>query len=337
MAIMNSKALIRQLLGAASLMAAFLGMASAAAQAEPMGQLTSAAAQRPSNVPAGYVITPFGYFHPSCVQEIHPQEKLLDHGRIQGADGSVRTGVLCQHVRYTLRGEAISPRDTHPAARPAASASAQDAVNGWVLDTELTTSSAYGGINARWTVPAAPAAADGQVVYFFPGLQDTNNVQSILQPVLGWNAFNDNRWTIASWNCCQDGAVNYSTPQNVASGDLIVGTVRNNCAAGTRTCTSWNINTQDISRNVSSALNQTSNYGQTFNWAFGGVLEVYGVSRCDDYPRDGAMSFTSIQLLDINKKPITRSASLGWRANVLQQAGCNLNASASPSVANLSY
>ena len=28
----------------------------------------------------------------------------------------------------------------------------------------------------------------------------------------------------------------------------------------------------------------TSSFGQTFNWAFGGVLEVYNVAQCSDYP-----------------------------------------------------
>ncbi|OHX18913.1 hypothetical protein, partial [Chromobacterium sphagni] len=280
MAILN-KAWIRHLLHGATLLAILQALAPLPAQAEA-NRLTTASANRPADVPANYVVTPFGFFHPSCVQEIKRQEKLLADGRIQAADGNIRAGASCGHVRYGAHGEAIAAHDAQAGPRPAAST--QDTANGWVEDTDLVTSSAYGGINASWAVPAAPVGSDGQVVYFFPGLQDRDNVQSILQPVLGWNAFNDNAWTIASWNCCQNGAVNYSTPQTVNSGDQIVGTVQNNCAAGTATCASWSINTLDITLNVSSALNRTSNYGQTFNWAFGGVLEVYGVAGCQDYP-----------------------------------------------------
>jgi hypothetical protein len=36
-----------------------------------------AGAHRPGNVPAGYVVTPFGYFHPSCVQSIAEDDALL--------------------------------------------------------------------------------------------------------------------------------------------------------------------------------------------------------------------------------------------------------------------
>jgi hypothetical protein len=334
MAILTGKAWIKSLLRGLALLASLQIAATQADVGHPA--LTAASAQRPANVPADYLVTPFGYFHPSCVQEIGPKETLLAHGRILTAAGGSRAGARCLHARYNMRGQAIGPHDRQAAALPEA-VSTQDAVNGWVEDTELVTSSAYGGINASWTVPAAPDSSDGQVVYFFPGLQDHNNVQSILQPVLGWNAFNDNAWTIASWNCCQDGAVNYSTPQTVNSGDQIVGTVQNNCAAGTATCASWNINTADVTLNLASALNGTSNYGQTFNWAFGGVLEVYGVNGCQDYPRDGAISFSNIQLFDVNKKQITKAASLGWSPNVLQQGSCNLNSSAAAAVSTLSY
>ena len=45
---------------------------------------------RPANVPDGYVITPFGYFHPSCVQSLAKGERLMADGRLQHANGSVQ-------------------------------------------------------------------------------------------------------------------------------------------------------------------------------------------------------------------------------------------------------
>ena len=38
---------------------------------------------RPASVPSGYVITPFGYFHPSCVRQVNEGETLLGDGRIR--------------------------------------------------------------------------------------------------------------------------------------------------------------------------------------------------------------------------------------------------------------
>jgi hypothetical protein len=36
----------------------------------------------------------------------------------------------------------------------------------------------------------------------------------------------------------------------------------------------------------------TSSYGQTFNWAFGGVLEVYNIVQCGDYPNGLADNYS---------------------------------------------
>ena len=78
------------------------------------------------------------------------------------------------------------------------------------------------------------------------------------------------------------------------------------CGAGTNTCSSWDIVTEDLRTGNFSALVNTSNFGQTFNWAFGGVLEIYNVASCSDYPNNpngvtgGAydISFNQITLWD---------------------------------------
>ncbi len=57
-------------------------------------------------------------------------------------------------------------------------------------------------VYSQWTVPPAPASNDGQTLYFFNGLEDINDVVSIIQPVLGWNGNGLSNWSIAAWNCC---------------------------------------------------------------------------------------------------------------------------------------
>ncbi|MBX9297884.1 hypothetical protein K5M33_03375 [Chromobacterium vaccinii] len=288
---------------------------------------TANAASRPTGVPQNYLITPFGYFHPSCVREVADGARLMD------ADAPP---ACASRVHFDAQGKAAAA--TGPTTKTPRAANSLAAINGWVEDSELVATSPYAGINASWQVPAAPASRGGQVVYFFPGLQDSHNVQSILQPVLGWNAFGDQAWTIASWNCCRNGAANYSTPRTVSSGDLIAGRVWHDCAAGAAACGSWNVETRDATQNTLTTLSHTSNYGQSFNWAFGGVLEVYGVANCQNYPADGVISFSSIQLLDINKQIISNPASLAWSANILQQGGgCNYHAAASAATTALSY
>ena len=63
---------------------------------------------RPANVPSDYVITPFGYFHPSCVRQTQEGETLLADGRIRFADGSEETAApACGFPRYTPKGELV--------------------------------------------------------------------------------------------------------------------------------------------------------------------------------------------------------------------------------------
>ena len=145
---------------------------------------------RPPQVPAEYIVTPFGYFHPSCVAHLAPDEVLLEGGLvIQKADGTVYPGPVCEYPHYTARGEmfangsAIEP--------PTISHS-------WIVAGSVSDDSSYGEVVANWNVPSTPLSFDDQVLYFFPGLEDQEGATTILQPVLGFNADFTRGWGIAS-------------------------------------------------------------------------------------------------------------------------------------------
>jgi hypothetical protein len=163
---------------------------------------------------------------------------------------------------------------------------------------------------AEWTVPPIPTAKDGQTLYYFPGLEDIKDVVTILQPVLGWNHDFAKAWSIASWNCCVSGTTYESTPQHASPGDTILGYIFDTCKAGTLTCGTWDVVTWDLQNGKFTQLINTSNFKQTFNWAFGGVLEVYNIKQCADYPSNGtywgshAMSFNEIGLYDDSFKVV---------------------------------
>ena len=178
---------------------------------------------RPLEVPEGYVVTPFGYFHPSCVLMLAEGQILLADGRVQYADGTVEpSSGMCSYPHYTPSG-AIVPAD-EPASKPNPLT-----INGWVESVSVTSNASYGKIAATWLVPPSPTSNDGQCLYFFPGFEDSNDVLSIVQPVLQWGggcyisggAF----WLVASWNCCMSGTTWYSTPLDVSVGDTILGTI----------------------------------------------------------------------------------------------------------------
>lgn len=273
-----------------------LGFMTAQAQA-PAGL------HRPATVPEGYVVTPFGYAHPSCVRQLAEGDtSQLDRGVIQHANGSREKLQACSYPRYTAKGE--------PASISATPGPESPTINGWVESTQAVTNTSYGEVYSLWTVPPAPTSNDGQTVYFFPGLEDTadngSNSYTILQPVLGWT---NGQWTIASWNCCYNGVQLYSSPKTVNPGDPIVGTISSTCAAGTLSCPTWNITT-NVAAGASTTLTNTSSYGQTFNWAFGGVLEAYDIAQCSDYPPSGSLDFET-SLYDNNLNGISNP---GWSA-----------------------
>ena len=260
---------------------------------------------RPATVPEAYVVTPFGYFHPSCVRQLAEGDTLLeDESAIQHADGSMGNLPACGYLHYTPSGE-IAVEGTTAVVPPMIGHS-------WIEAGSVTTSTSYGQLTATWTVPPAPASNDGQTVYFFPGFEQDSGRTTILQPVLGWNADFAAAWGIASWNCCPGGNSIESKPLSVTSGDKINGAIQDTCAAGTPSCPTWNVVTADATVSKSTPLRSTSSAGHTFNWAFGGALEVYSVSQCADYPPNGQLSISGITLDDDNFNPISNPV---WSVN----------------------
>jgi hypothetical protein len=250
---------------------------------------------RPHNVPYGYLITPFGYFHPSCVQKLAKGERLLTDGRVQHADGTVDVNVaVCNYPRYTATGLPVN-----------GGAAIVPQIDGWVENANITTGSAtesYGALIATWTVPPQPTGQDDEVLFFFPGFEDINDYQtSILQPVLQWAP---REWTIASWNCCLNGITVESPPVNVRSGDVIYGSITSTCPAGTVSCATWNVLSLDLFTGESTTLSDTPSEGQMFNWAFGGVLEAYNIVSCADFPPNRQIVFGHVTVFDEYLHPI---------------------------------
>jgi hypothetical protein len=272
--------------------------------------LTSAGANRPVTVPANYLITPFGYFHPSCIRHLADGDTVQkEENAVRHADGTFDTVRGCAYRRYAVDGSEISGEEP-----PFISHS-------WIEAASTTTTSSFGKLTAEWTVPPTPTSKDGQTVYLFPGLEDINHVVTILQPVLGWNSDYASAWGIASWNCCTQGTVFEATPQRVNPGDTILGYMFESCAAGTLSCSRWNVVTLDLQSGKFSHLLMTSSQGQTFNWAFAAALEVYNIKQCSDYPSNGSLpgshviSFNQIGLYNNKFAQITNPA---WSVSVVQ-------------------
>ena len=280
-----------------SLLLAFLVSTTALAQ-QPAGP------DRPAGVPDGYVITPSGYFHPSCVRQLAEGDTLLsDKLAIQHANGTIENLSACEYPHFTPSGEVAG--EGLPAAVPLTMSS-------WVEDAQTTEDpppgTSYGELTAIWTVPPVPTNSSNcttfpnncQIVAFFPGLQQTSDLSdTILQPTLAWNEYRTfpGAWAIASWECCPGGQNLLSTPVGVNPNDKIKGFIRSTCSAGTITCPTWKVTTFDVNLNKGTTYPVSGNT-LTFNWAFAGVLEAYKINQCSDYPPNGQLIFSSVALYD---------------------------------------
>lgn len=265
----------------------------ARAEIAPLARVADmSAAARPAGVPLDYVITPAGYFHATCVVQLDDGEQLTPEGDVLQRDRSVRNVAACRHASFDLRGarHAIEPQGLE--ARPAAAS-----FSGWYADSQSSATPPASQMTADWIVPAAPSSHVGQTLYFFPGLEASPNVVTILQPVLGWNSYSNGTWTMANWNCCKSGTVYTGNPITVRPGDQIHGAMTGSGCTRTSPCTRWTITSTDQTTGQSTTLNTVS-YGQLFNWYFGGVMEVYGVSACAQLPASGSITFTNVRVYD---------------------------------------
>ena len=281
-----------------------------------------------ARVPNYYVATPSGYFHPSCIRQLN-EEDILDaeHALIRHADGSSEDIPACEYPGYSARGEVIDFRAPE-LVEPTISHS-------WIENASVVSSTSFGELNGTWIVPAAPKSNDGQTVYFFTGLEDAPSPKefSILQPVLGWFS---GEWTIASWNCCIKGTTFHSAIVPVKAGDTILGTMKNTCTKGTLSCSTWNITTKDMTSGESTTLSKSPSSGQTFNWAFSGVLEVYSIAKCSDYPPNGGLTISDVQLYDDSFKLVSNPGwSISWDNTDSPQ--CNYGVTPSATKVALDY
>jgi len=290
---------------------------------------------RPVNVPSDYVITPFGYFHPSCVREARSGETVLADGRLQFEDGTEETvASYCSFPHYTAKGELV--------VEGTKSLAPNEISWSWIEAGQVSGSIPYDGVLATWTVPQTPTTNHGQTIYLFPGLMHTTaNPELIIQPVLGWNDGQPaGPWNIASWNCCPSGMVWYSTPLTVTTGDQIYGTVLAACGSVTvQACSKWNITTRDVTTQQSTTLNVVYGSLITFEWAVSGALEVYSVYECTDFPPDGSTTFSNVALFDNYFRRFTHPgwSPMYWVTKGQTDPWCNYSATTTDTTATLNY
>jgi hypothetical protein len=262
------------------------------------------------------VFTPAGWYHRSCVYEVPNGARVSRTGQVTRSDDS----------SYQL------PECPYPGRRTEAGVRASLPVNnGWIEDARYSLPDrAYGGATARWNAPANPLGSYSgvRVYYTFPGLWSN---EYIVQPVLqyGYNGyFGGSYWTAASWHCDDGSNCTHSTPISVSAGDAMLGSVTaSDCQGGE--CW-WTVIARDLTRQTQSTyvIEDTWNYPN----AAGGVVEVWGLTTCSQYPRTGVF-YSAIALHDEYGVGVTPS----WWNRVTPglDPECDFNVTSTLSAVNL--
>ena len=214
---------------------------------------------------SGYVETPAGLFHSSCVHAV--------------ADGEMAQKTPCAHPGHLSARAVASPE------QPAADAPVPD---GWMVAGTGWASNYVRYFHADFWVPQFPLFDGGQLVYLFPGLEDATG-SVIFQPVLQYGAGpagGGHYWGISSW-VYQDATHAWHSPLKPSyAGDHLYGSIfASNCSANVCDWTVW---TDNVTQGWSTTLKIRSGY--QLKWVVGEALEVYHLSGCNELPAGYAIS-----------------------------------------------
>lgn len=268
--------------------------------------------KRPPGVPADYVLTHHGFFHPSCVVSV-------------ASGDTVGEDAPCAYPRFTASGQPVTQRQQADPANP----DPQADWDGWLVYYEAGGQSSIPvapTLATTWVVPPVPLVESGQDVAFFNDIETTAGGGDILQPVLDFGMYGE--WVILAehyFSATQKDI--HSTPLVVSPGDVIRGVVRGRECHADRTCDSWSITATDVTNGLSTMLPAEKAPMGVPSKVDPAVLETYGLSACDMLPPSGEVTFKDNELLDGNgniqtvdytlhvRGPRPGVASCGYRGN----------------------
>jgi hypothetical protein len=277
------------------------------------GSLSNSASIYPSSSPET-VITPMGQMPGEFVRQLDAGSKVWEDG-LTTTDASGRKHQFLPASGNSSHGVFPQPNDGH----------------NFEEDGYEYNPAGFTYLGGSWLVPPRPAQNEGQNIFLWNGLEPAGGT-CVIQPVLGigpWsNGSSSNGWTIASWLCCNGSTGCYhSAPVDVNVGDTITGQIILNSGDST-----WAIVSTDSTSGQSTVLYVAAGTaGGTQQFAYGGIMETYGVSTCSGYPATNLMSFYNSYVM-IDGGPV-QAGSFTPQVNV--NDGCSEAATASPAQVNL--
>jgi len=154
----------------------------------------------------------------------------------------------------------------------------------------------------NYIVPGDPASDNGQVLFYFIGMQDNNYAAvNILQPVLTWGN-GVKGWNLASWDWCPKNiTVQSKTITGFGAGDTI------KCTIQRQDDSTWIIDSTIAKSGANTTL--VSHVGTyLYDWA-DVTLEVYSTATCSEFAK-GPMEFQDLYLYGATNNVLSPSWSL---------------------------
>ncbi|HEY9132955.1 MAG TPA: hypothetical protein VIM98_14480 [Dyella sp.] len=245
---------------------------------------------RPQGVPLDYLVTPVGFFSPSCVKRVQDDT----------APGAAR----CTQPHYRYDGARVEPNGAFFPGKIKASAAAY--YSGPIEDAHLTLKDPIGKFQAEWVVPKAPADIDTQSVYYSieaEGIGPSNSA-TVLRSELSYEMGfpNPGAWELTVW-VQSEGKLYYSGPVEVNEGDVIVGDITK------KSGNTWSVRATD--KRTGEAVGREATVYE-MQKIYGGVLRVRDVRNCNQFPSGSPFVFSKVEAFAPN---LVDRYSLPWTLN----------------------
>ena len=261
------------------------------------------------------VVTPGGVRPRSLVHQLEPgQHVSTKGGRVQIIDTA--TG----NVVKDLGESATTPGGTD-AAQPKATSGQVPGIpdNAWIENSQWRNGGADPIVyfSTTWVVPPAPVSSDGQLLYFFNGMQP-DSAAHILQPVLQWGsggAGGGNYWSLTNWYADgQGGPAVFQPLIQVNTGDVLQGVMTCTGKSGS----GFNYKSSFVGF---PAADVTVTDVDELTWAYE-TMECYYLQQCSDYPNAPCTAMYDIEIKTGTPGTGGTDAAIDWTA-VTNFTDCN--------------
>lgn len=250
-----------------------------------------------SGSPHDTIVTPLGKIERRCVYQLRPDEVLVDENTVSSKTG-LRKIANEQGCEFLDR-----KSDTLGSPLVKSAASNKD---GWVMAGWWALPFVGHELWSDITVPRHPVRKSDQIIFLFSSFQNAKSTW-IVQPVLQWGTngnIGGKYWTMANWIVGPNNRSYISTPVKVYPGDALWGYIHATNCNSSGQCT-WTLDFVNSVRHTSTKLKSTIRL-PAMKSAQGGVMETYGLERCDEYPDQAYVTFTHISVFD--DKPTWRKS-----------------------------